>query len=349
MPSSANRLGIDYRLAASEFPRLEHPIIDAHSHLNSAEAAKHFREVADLYGIGPVYSMTPLSEIEAVKSVMGHRVRFIAIPRFGSGDPKKRLEQIYTFDEALETYFDAGARIAKFWAAPRGLDFGKESGDVDALRLNAPHRRRAMQRARDLGMAIMVHVADPDTWFSTRYRDSSFYGTKRAQYDPFFEVLEEYPGTWIAAHMGGWPEDLEFLDSLLASCRSLYLDTSATKWMVRELSKHDRSDLVSFLAKWQERILFGSDIVANTEHLSPESQDDPFELYASRYWALRTLWETDYSGESPIVDLDLAAVDPDHYGPKDAPLLLGRDLPRDLLRRIYYDNAMRVLEPLYSE
>ena len=38
--------------------------------------------------------------------------------------------------------------------------------------------------------------------------------------------------------------------------------------------------------------------------------DMSFDLFASRYWALRTLLETSYDGPSPIVDPDLPLVDP---------------------------------------
>ncbi|MHC4590503.1 MAG: hypothetical protein ACYTAQ_14535 [Planctomycetota bacterium] len=38
------------------------------------------------------------------------------------------------------------------------------------------------------------------------------------------------------------------------------------------------------------------------------SPQEAFDLYASRYWALRTLFETDHVGPSPIADPDLALV-----------------------------------------
>jgi hypothetical protein len=65
---------------------------------------------------------------------------------------------------------------------------------------------------------------------------------------------------------------------------------------------------------------------------SPESA---FELYASRYFALRTFFETDYHGESPISDPDLAMVDPERYNAMSAPLLAGAHLPSAILRMLY--------------
>jgi hypothetical protein len=69
------------------------------------------------------------------------------------------------------------------------------------------------------------------------------------------------------------------------------------------------------------------------------SEDDAFDLYASRYWALRTLWETDYDGESNIADPDLALVDPESHDAMSAPRLRGHGVPEDLLRSLYADAA----------
>src|SRR5690606_7275944 len=130
-----------------------------------------------------------------------------------------------------------GSRIVKFWAAPRQRDVLEEAGAemADVVALDSPWKMKAAELAASLGMMFMVHIADPDTWFATKYADAARYGTKRDQYAPLERMLERFSGSrWIAAHMGGWPEDLEFLDGLLARHANLHLDTSATKWMVRE-------------------------------------------------------------------------------------------------------------------
>jgi hypothetical protein len=101
----------------------------------------------------------------------------------------------------------AEVAIAKFWAAPRAKDYAIEMGDPNFMRLDHPIRIEAMQTAHDLGMIFMVHVADQDTWFATRYRDWAKYGTKKSQYEPFEKLLDRFTQPWIAAHMGGWPED----------------------------------------------------------------------------------------------------------------------------------------------
>jgi len=350
----SNRFGLDYRREAERFPRLSHPIVDAHAHVNGTEASVLMREAMDRYGIGTVWSMTSPDQVDAVRKALGDRVRFIAIPDWGAKD---RLHANGPgFLENIRRFHGLGARIVKFWAAPRAIDYGHEAGDPRLFTLDSPDRQRAMELADALDMHFMVHVADPDTWFATRYRDASRYGTKEDHYATLERMIDRFRHrTWIAAHFGGWPENLAFLDGLLARHPNLVIDASATKWMVRELSRHPREDLVAFLARHRGRILFGSDIVTTDDHLKPgegktemqakaDSADEAFDLYASRYWALRSLWEAEGETESPIGDPDLALVAPDRHGPHDAPTLRGFSLPPDLLASLYRDAATRLVD-----
>lgn len=352
----ANRLGLDYVAEAARLGVPAGGIIDVHTHINGTDAARIYRRVADLYGIRRTYSMTALEQVEAVRGVLGDRIRFIAVPNYMGRD--RRYHHGRGFIERIRKFHALGARIVKFWAAPRGLDYGRESGDADLLRLDAPLRLAAMEVAADLGMIFMTHVADPDTWFAAKYSDSGIYGTKAQQYEPLEAMLQRFDRPWIAAHMGGWPEDLEFLTGLLNRHDNLYLDCSAAKWMVRELGRHRRDELVSFLRTFRGRILFGSDILTSDEHLTPGedgemeakagSPEEAFDLYASRYWALRTMLETDYHGPSPIADPDLAMIDPERYGEMDAPTLDGKSLPQDVLDSVYHQAATDLLDRLYD-
>ncbi len=358
-PWSANRLGLNYREEAKRLGAPPCPIIDVHSHIHGLRAAEVYREVRDLYGVSSTYSMSRLSEVPALQELFGDSMRFIAVPEFMAEDRKHAHTQ--GFLDSIEGFHGRGSRIVKFWTAPRSRDYGKEAGDPLLLSLDNEWRQRAMDLADSLGMMFMAHIADPDTWFQTKYTDASFYGTKAQQYEPFERALEAHPSPWIAAHMGGWPEDLAFLDGLLSRHDNLYLDTSATKWMVRELSKHSRDEFISFLSKWAGRILFGSDIVTMDEHLIED--DDPaklkagqasgreeaFELYASRYWALRTMYETNYDGESPIADPDLAMVAPERFDDMAAPRLQGMNVPKELLRSVYRDAARDLLDSWHAD
>jgi hypothetical protein len=112
------------------------------------------------------------------------------------------------------------------------------------------------------------------------------------------------------------------------------IDTSAAKWQVRELSKHPER-FRAFCQRNPGRVLFGSDIVANNDNLD-------FDLYASRYWSLRTLIETAYDGPSPIVDPDLHMVDPS-VDEKSTATLRGAQVTGDAIKSIYHDAAAQFL------
>lgn len=325
--NEANRLGMDYRAEAIRLP-WRGPIWDVHVHLTDLESAREFFGVAELYGVSKIWSMSPLEVIDELRNEFGDRIEFIAVPNYA----KRDQPETFTTDwlRRIEGFARKGCRICKIWAAPRGIDL-----HPDALRLDSPIRREGIALAKSLGMMFMVHVGDPDTWFATHYRDSTRYGTKEQHLATLERTLDEHADvTWLGAHMAGTPERLDVLQGLLDRHPNFYVDCSATKWMVRELSKQPEA-LAAFCRRNSGRILFGSDIVAG-----PDKRG--FDLHASRYWALRTLLETDYRGSSPIVDPDLPLVDPTL--PKDAaPELRGAALDEQTLQALYHDAANQLL------
>lgn len=359
---AANRFGLDYRAQAKRLGLPVVPIVDAHVHVNGPQSARIFLDACDAFGIERVYSQTPLHAHDAVREVMGERARYIAIPNYASDDIGYAMRQ--GFLDQLSDWHERGARCVKLWSAPRLRDYVEKAGvdPAEIVAVDAPWRRRIMDRATELGMMGMVHIADPDTWFQTTYADSQRYGTKLDQYAPFERMLETYTQPWLGAHMGGWPEDLRFLTDLLERHPNLILDVSATKWMVRELSKHPREDVLSFLERFNGRILFGSDIVVSDEHLEPGDPDSPrfgatlaasetdaFDLYASRYFALRTIYETDDRGESNIADPDLAMIEPAHHDALSAPPITGHHLPAAILKSLYQNAAAQTLDAWYDK
>jgi hypothetical protein len=353
----SNRFGLNYFEESKKFKQLPFPIIDSHAHINGREAVKIYKKAAEIYGVNLTYSMTRYEQIDDAREIMGDKIRFITMPAFT--EEEKYYEDVSGYMKYIEKFYAKGSRILKFWAAPRGRDIGLNLNKPDLLTFDSPRRQEIMLEASKMKMVFMVHISDPDTWFQTKYKDSKKYGRKIDQYKPFEEALSKYTNSFIAAHMGGWPEDLEFLSGLLSRHSNLYLDSSATKWVVRELSKHNREEILDFLNKWKDRILFGSDIVTNETHVDStldannsfdlaELYERAFDLYASRYFALRTLFETDYQGESPIADPDLAMVSPDKFDEKDAPVLSGKSLPLDILQNLYFESSNKLLEPYHT-
>jgi len=343
--SDANRLGMDYAAEAERFGYTG-PIIDIHTHISTPEAAAVFLDVARRFGVVKTWTMTGIEKARRVRASLGAEgagaIEFIAVPDYTKRDEPgtfttQWLADIKDFRSELD------AQVIKFWAAPRGIDFVG-----DALRLDSPVRQEGMKLAYELGYRVfMTHVGDPDTWFTTTYADAAKYGSKPSQYVALERLMDQYHDvTWIGAHLSGYPEDLDFVQGLLDRHPNYVVDTSACKWMVRELSK--RTDrFVAFCRANPGRVLFGTDIVANGQNVARTDTDDEhkpdgFDLYASRYWALRTLLEGDYTGPSPIVDPDLHLIDPS-VDPKASPELRGCGMSGDVLQDIYHDAAAKVL------
>ncbi len=343
-----NRLGLDFAAEARQLPQLGYGIVDMHAHINGLEASAVWWPIAKSFGIERTLSMTRLEDVPEMRARFGNALEFIAVPDWHA--PDRRVGHGTGYLQRIERYREEGVRIVKFWNAPRFIEFGLESGDPAMLALDGELRLAQMRLAEQLGMACMVHVADPDTWFATKYSDHTTWGRKLDHYTPLRKALDRFTMPWIAAHLGGFPEDLAFLDRLLESHPNLHLDTSATKWMVRELGKHTRDEVVGFVRKWQGRLFFGTDTVTTDEHLrdgdkssemarKAASREGAHDLYASRYWALRMLWEGTGACPSPISDPDLSMVNPHAHSPLDGPDLRGNALPPDLLRSLYRDAA----------
>lgn len=310
---SANRLGLNYRQPPAR--RIAGPIVDAHCHLTHCAPLPAFFEAADAYGVSRFVTMSPLGDVEPLRRAYGERLIFNAVPSFR--DLKATEEFRAGWMRDLSTFRALGAPLCKFWMAPR-------MRAAHGVTVDGEWARPVVDHALDLGFEFMIHVSDPAVWFQpgARYAETEKYGTRAQQYDQLEWLLEKArPRRVITAHMGGSIEDCVFLDGLLRRHENLWLDTSATKWIVRETARTPLP-VRDLIVAHADRILFGSDLVVR-------DQFTEFDHYASRYWAHQTMWESDYRGESPIDDPD----------GEDPPRLAGVALPDDTLRKIYHENA----------
>ncbi len=363
--SPHNILGLDYLAEAGRLGPPVTPIVDAHSHIHGAEASRVYDRARRLFGVVQTYSMTQLPQAAAVRDALGDSIRFIAIPTWSDAD-KNRAHRAGYLDTIERFHREFGSRMIKLWASPRLRDIIPDLKDApfgatDIAEIDAPCRVEHCKLAQSLGMMFMVHVADPDTWFTAKYSNAARYGAKADQYIGLERMLDRFTAPWIAAHMGGWPEDLGFLDGLLTRHPNLHIDTSATKWVARELSKHPRDEAAMFFAKWTGRILFGTDLVVMEDQLSPaknagspmgelaSSPEQAFELYCSRHWVLRKLFESEYDGPSPMADPDLKMVDPQRHHDLSSPRLQGLGLPASLLRELYSGAVTRVVDRWWAD
>src|SRR5690606_28284941 len=142
----------------------------------------------------------------------------------------------------------------KMWFAPRFYD--RYDARFDDERLDPVFDEIARHK-----LGVLVHIADPDLWFARVYTDKQKYGTKADQYEQLENRLASHRDVPVlVAHMGGNPEHLDQLGELLDRHPNMYVDTSATRWIVRELGKQPE-EARRFFTAYKERILFGTDQV----------------------------------------------------------------------------------------
>jgi hypothetical protein len=319
-PDHYNRTRANFR-APIPRPKVRGDVIDFHCHLLAASHANDWFEAADHYGIRNFVTMTQLDEAVSLQRDWGHRLKFIAVGHWGPRNVP--ADWFDDYRRRVEAFYNLGSRIVKFHAAPGTMAMRGKRLDDDAFR---PIFRDAIDR----GMAIMTHIGDPQTWYDAKYTDVAKFGARDEHYAMWESLLREYKGVpWVGAHMGGNPEDLNRLQGLLDRYPDLWLDCSATRWMVREISAR-RDAARDFFIRNQDRLIFGSDQVSG--------DDRHFDFLASRFWCHRKLWETAYVGPSPIYDPDL---------PNDAqPTMRGTALPDGVLQKLYHENAVRFLASL---
>jgi hypothetical protein len=251
---------------------------------------------------------------------------------------KLPVDEAFLIDwmERLEKFAALGSRLIKFHNAP---------GSIRRFNMNLdhPNARRIADHAYKLGYHMMTHICDPKAWFFGKgaYADGT-YGTFEQQFDALDRFLERYPDRiHMGAHMGGSLEAVDLLARRLEKYPHYIIDSSATKWIVRAVAEGNLKDIRSFIIAFQDRILFGSDLVVGDKY--------DFDHYASRYWAHQMLWETSYAGECPIEDPDAGkGFDPrtgkfDESKADNIPRLVGLDLPADVLVKLYRTNAERWL------
>lgn len=297
-------------------PKVNGIVIDFHTHLLANRHAPVWFEAAEHYGIDCFVTMSPLEEALSLARNYPGRLQFITIPHW----PNMTLDD---WLRRLEMFYNIGSRIIKFHMAPGTMD-------RTGLRLDSPVIRRVMNEAVSRGMMIMTHVGDPDTWYNGKYTDTAKFGTREEHYRLWTDAMESVKShPWLGAHMGGNPEDLARLQDILDRFPNLSLDISATRWMVREVSKR-RDATRDFIIRNQDRLVFGSDQVSG--------DDRGFDFMASRFWCHRKLWETAYVDTTPILDPDLPV--------DQQPKLAGLALPDEVLQKLYHDNGVKLLARL---
>lgn len=288
------------------------PVIDMHCHVTGPSQTARMIEAARRFGIVKLVGICRLPQVRVLRRRFGSLMALNVRLDYTHTDDADKF--IRTNVALIRQAHGLGCCCIKFWYKPQ---FNEQTGFFfDDWRLDA-----IFETMVELDLPALVHIADPDLWWQSRYADHQRFLSKRLSYQQLTNTLGRFGQMKVVvAHMGGDPEHLDHLTDLLNSYPNLYLDTSGTRWVVRELSAKPQQAR-QFFVRFADRLMFGSDLVAY----------DGADLrhHCSRYWAHQFLYEQSGYVRSPIED-------PDANGPV---YLAGLDLPATVLRRLYWDNA----------
>ena len=237
-----------------------------------------------------------------------------------------------------------GAKGMKFFKA-MGLaarDANEKLIPIDDARFDP-----IMDRAAKLNAVIAIHVGDPKAFFepptpdNERYDelklapDWSFYGE---DYPPLMELWKEterlvsrHPATtFLFIHLG-LSEDLDYMEKLLDAHPNVFVDTSAR---VPEFGRHPVDKVRAFFLKFQDRILFGTDLSISPDHWqlgsvseTPVGIEDAVKFYQAHF----RFFETDLKNI-------------DHPTPIQGRWKVNAiHLPSDVLHKLYFANAEKLI------
>lgn len=316
-------------LPVSRVTRPRFPVIDYHNHLDAQEPANVIR-VMDECWIERIVNITMRTGDEAFEM---HR-------KFKTADPD-RFETIAWFDwgdlhaegfwprtvERLERFAEAGFCGIKIWK-DLGLTLRDSNGEL--LRVDDERLAPFFEKAAEVDFPIMFHIADPDAFFlpidrfNERYEelaahpDWGFYPSQYSKDELLSQrdtIFQRHPKTtFVAAHVAEKSEDLGYVGRLLDENPNLLVDIGAR---TAELGRQPYTAR-EFFIKYADRILFGTDLVPDEE------------MYRLHYRFLETADEYfDY---------------PSHASRQGRWQIYGIDLPHDVLRKVYRENALKLLE-----
>ena len=241
-----------------------------------------------------------------------------------------------------------GARGLKI---PKGLGLGYPAPDgKHLLPIDDKGLDPLFEQAGALGMPVAIHIGDPKAFWEPptpknerwdelqAHPEWSFFGPDvppwQALYDAFERRVARHPKTtFIAVHFGDDPEDPVNVARMLDKYPNFYIDTAAR---VPEMGRHDAAAMRAFFEKYQDRILFGTDtgigataddmMFGSTGALPPTRADE--ERFFKETW--RYFETNDRQFESPTPIQGRWKID-------------GIGLPDAILRKVYFENAARVL------
>lgn len=312
--------------------KAKYPFIDIHNHQNnlSPQKLEELVKIMDTLNMAVMVNLSGSSG-DNLKSSVGN-IKVAAPKRFAvfanvnftgigeAGWSEKATSQ-------LEEDVKNGAVGLKIF---KNLGFSvKDNGGkrvtIDDSRLDA-----IWQKCGELKIPVLIHTADPKQFWDPMDNSNERWlelvtrpNRKRSDTDPApWEVLIEEQHkmfkknkgtTFIAAHFGWYANDLNKLSGLMDEITNMYVEFGA---VIAELGRQPIA-ADKFFTKYQDRILFGKDSWVPEEYTTYfrvlETKDEYFP-YHKKYHAFWNMY--------------------------------GMGLSDEILKKIYYKNALRLLPSL---
>ncbi len=316
-------------------PRAKFPVVDVHGHPPNISSPEAVNVVGD--SMAPLNlqvmvnaNATPSDRIKpSLDAIRASRykdrmVMFTSLDLrgVGPGSGQKIAAQ-------LEADVKAGALGVGEIMKSFGLTIRKADGS--RLKLDDPELDPVWEKAADLNIPVFIHVGDPSEFFkpidynNERWLELSLYRDRRYQDRSRFPDFEELMGerdrlfakhkrtTWILAHLGWHANDLARVAKMFDANPKLYSEVGAVLYDIgrQPRAAHD------FFVKYQDRLLFGKDSYQPDEYPYYwrvfETNDEYFDYYRDYH----AFWK-----------------------------LYGIGLPDQVLKKLYYQNAMKIIPGL---
>jgi predicted TIM-barrel fold metal-dependent hydrolase len=326
---------VDYRprttLVTAEHlvPKAKFPAVDYHGHirgrLSSADSIAALIKDMDALGLGLMVSADGSQNLPnaaaAIKaSPFKDRFRVFTGVNFagvGPGWAEKAVAQ-------LEADVKAGA--VGVGEIGKGLGLSTKKADGTRLKLDDPDLDPVWAAAARLNIPVFIHTADPPEFFSPldfhneRWLELALFPDRRWMTDQYPKVEElfaernrlfkKHPKTrFVAAHLAWHGNDYGRLAKLFDENPNVYAELGAVLY---DLGRQPRAARELFI-KYQDRLLFGKDTFEPSEFPYYWRVFETADEYFDYYREYHAFWK-----------------------------LYGLDLPDAVLKKVYYQNAVRI-------
>jgi len=324
------------KVPVTEVKRAKFPTINIHAHFERTKDKRTADEMVAIMDNTNVVATADLDggvgkffQSQMEKYASKNPERFLMFASIGMDKPMEDWDYFYSIIDNLGNDQKAGARGLKIWKQ-LGLMWRDEKGEL--IHVDDPRLDPMWTKAAELKLPVLIHLADPPAAWqpidgnNERYEQYTYFSPEwwfgPPQYprpatilSQFEKVLEKHPDTqFIGAHLMMLAQDLQQCAGFLDRHPNLNVDLSA---MVSELGRQPFTAR-DFLIKYQDRVLFGTD-------------GNPNEAIYAEYF--RVMETADQYFEYP------------KYRRYNAGrwYIYGLDLPDDVLKKMYHDNAARAL------